>query len=454
MRKKIPCLLLVLALAAWMGAGSTASAAQTPQVPLPGAAIFPFAFTEPLPILSVAGGTMTTYVATALPFDIHMREFQSMMLPAGVAGGAVPLIPGYTGTWVWGYILGTAVPTTPLDTYIGPVIVATRNQASQITFYNNLGTTATTQVDAWKYSTDQTMHWADPLNLELNPYMHFPEPGGWAFGDPGTLNYGEDPITPGSFLADPIPAVVHLHGGEVPPTLDGGPDAWVMSAPINSELVPRSGHGYYTFGQTQGQAAPGNYFQYNYPNTQEAANIWFHDHVLGITRLNVYAGLAGAYVILDPLNPPPGDLNNPARIVPVVIQDRMFDANGELFFPADSAGGVLWTTNPEHPYWVPEFLGDVMVVNGKAWPYLDVQPALYRLLFINGSNARTYTMWVTNPLTGARAPWWVIGTDGGYLDNPVKINKLTMMPGERYDVIIDFRGDHDAGRALRRHHRL
>jgi spore coat protein A len=406
-------------------------AAQTPQIPLPGAAIFPFAYTEPLPILSAAGGTMATYVDTGAPFEIHMREFQSMMLPAGV-------VPGYTGTWVWGYILGAAAPAAALDTYIGPVVVATRDQASQITFYNDLGNTRDTNVLAWQYSTDQTMHWADPLNLELNDYTHVPV-GGWPFGHPGTLNYGEDPATPGSFLAEPIPAVVHLHGGEVPPTLDGGPDAWVTSDGAYS------GHGYYTFGQAQGDPAPGNYFQYNYPNTQEAANIWFHDHVLGITRLNVYAGLAGAYVIADPGNPPPGDLDasdpiNAAKIVPIVIQDRMFDTNGQLFFPADSAGGVLWATNPEHPYWVPEFLGDVIVVNGKAWPFLEVQPGLYRLLFINGSNARTYTMWIDNPVAGVKAPWWIIGTDGGYLDKPVKINKLTMMPGERYDVIVDFRG--------------
>jgi len=399
-------------------------AAQTLQIPLPGAAIPQFV--QPLPILSAGGGTMATHVDTGVPFEIHMREFKSMMLPAGV-------VPGYAGTWVWGYIVGSTVPTT-LDTYIGPVVVATRHQPSQITFYNDLGYVNTTNVLAWKYSTDQTMHWADPLNFESNPYMLFPEPGGWPFEAPGTLNYGEDPAIPGSFLAEPIPAVVHLHGGEVPPTLDGGPDAWVTSDGAYS------GHGYYTFDQAQGEPAPGNYFQYNYPNTQEAANIWFHDHVLGITRLNVYAGLAGAYVLVDPGNPPPGDLGDATKIVPVVIQDRMFDTNGQLFFPADSAGGVLWTTNPEHPYWVPEFLGDVIVVNGKAWPYLEVKPDLYRLLFINGSNARTYTMWIDDPVAGVKAPWWVIGTDGGYLDKPVKINKLTMMPGERYDVIVDFRG--------------
>jgi spore coat protein A len=92
---------------------------------------------------------------------------------------------------------------------------------------------------------------------------------------------------------------------------------------------------------------------------------------------------------------------------------------------------VLWSLNPEHPYWVPEFTGDTIVVNGKAWPYLNVQPKRYRFLFLNGSNARTYEL-------NLGAPMWVIGTDGGYLDAPVLVSKLVMQPGERYEVIIDF----------------
>ena len=81
----------------------------------------------------------------------------------------------------------------------------------------------------------------------------------------------------------------------------------------------------------------------------------------------------------------------------------MFDTNGQLFFPADSAGGLLWTPNPEHPYWVPEFVGDTILVNGKAWPYLNVEPKRYRFLFLNGSNARTYDMNIVDPAGGAAA---------------------------------------------------
>ncbi len=126
----------------------------------------------------------------------------------------------------------------------------------------------------------------------------------------------------------------------------------------------------------------------------------------------------------------------------------MFDTNGQLFFPADSAGGVLWAPNPEHPYWVPEFVGDTIVVNGKSWPFMTVEPKRYTFLFINGSNARTYGMSLVDQVSkNPGPPLWVIGTDGGYLDTPVKIdpvaagnNRLVMMPGERYWVIVDFAG--------------
>ncbi len=176
----------------------------------------------------------------------------------------------------------------------------------------------------------------------------------------------------------------------------------------------------------------GNASVYTYPNSQQAAPLWFHDHTLGATRLNVYAGLAGAYLLTDPAQTLPANLPGPASIVPLVVQDRMFDTNGQLFFPSDTLGGVQYSPVPEHPYWVPEFVGDTIVVNGKTWPYLNVEAKRYRFLFLNGSNARTYEF----NLPGAS--FWVIGTDGGYLDTPVKMKKLLMMPGERYDVIIDF----------------
>ena len=375
----------------------TAEAAQSPQIPLPGNAIAKFV--DPLPSLDAI-------VAGTGQIELQMTEFQAQVLPTGMPP-----------TWVWGYLQpGQASRAS----YLGPVIVATRGTPTEMKFVNNLGSAATTNVLAYKYGTDQTLHWADPLNNEANMWNHMAMPP--AFGSEGAANYN-----------GPIPACVHLHGGEVPPVLDGGPDAWFTSD--GSHI----GHAFYS----RDGIALKNYNIYRYPNSQEGSPIWFHDHTLGATRLNVFCGLAGGYLVTDPANDPA----NLPELIPLVIQDRMFDTNGQLFFPSDSAGGVLWSLNPEHPYWVPEFVGDVICVNGKAWPFLNVQPKRYTFLFLNGSNARTYEMFLTDPVSGNRGPpLWVIGTDGGYLDTPVKVappgnnSKLAMMPGERYLMIIDFAG--------------
>jgi spore coat protein A len=401
----------------WGGLVRKAFAAQG--TPLPGSAIPQFI--DPLPLLSVAGGPMETIVDDGSQITLTMREFLSNVLPSAF----VPATGAYTGTWVWGYRAGVT-PDNPAGTYIGPVIVATRGQPTRIRFVNDL----TADNIKWREWTDQTLHWADPLNGEMNTCAHSIQPG----------------AAPTGYCAEhydgPIPAVPHLHGGEIPPVLDGGPDAWFTSDGAYH------GHAYYS---AAGAAA--NEAIYRYPNAQEAAMIWFHDHALGATRLNVYAGIAGAYALTDPdLALPTGlypvglqqGASGPVDyLIPLVLQDRMFDTNGQLFFP--NVG-----INPEHPFWVPEFVGDTIVVNGKVWPFLNVEPRRYRFLLINGSNARTYELFIVNPTTKTMGPpIWQIGTDGGYLDAPVKIDpnapkgqmqKLVIMPGERADVIVDFAG--------------
>jgi FtsP/CotA-like multicopper oxidase with cupredoxin domain len=405
-------LILVLTVALAVMAVAATQAAQSPQIPIAGNAAWQFV--NQLPLLSAVGGPIQTVVGNQ-PLTIHLCEFKANVLPPGA-------VPGYAGTWVWGYLPEAGGQTTctglvdfyddgtingtsaPLETYTGPVILneratATTPNPTTITFVNNLGTTATTNVLAYKYSTDQTLHWADPDGNEANMCNHmamYP-----AFGDPCSLNYGEDPTNPGTFIAAPIPAAVHLHGGEVPPELDGGPDSWFLSQAAVGYKT--QGHGYYT-----GNPGAANTAVYAYANTQEASPIWFHDHVLGGTRLNVYAGLAGGYLISDPAMTLPAGLwayglhrsTGDEPTVPIVIQDRMFDTNGQLFLPADSANAFLWTTNPEHPYWVPEFVGDTILVNGKVWPFLNVEPKRYRFLFLNGSSARTYEMNVVDPAGG------------------------------------------------------
>lgn len=371
------------------------------------------AFVEPLPIPQIVmapknGSTELT---------IRMCEFRSNVLPSTFE----PSVGTYRGTWTWGYVANGPCPDKAgpaRSTYIGPIILARRGTPTRVRYVNELGTTATSRVIAYTTSTDQTLHWADPL-------------GGGANACAQAVATNESPRPDCARNYDgPIPAVPHLHGGEVPPQVDGAPDAW---------FTPDGRHGSSYYSRA---GARHNEAIYTYPNTQEASPAWFHDHTLGTTRLNVYAGLAGVYLITDPNlhREPPGSLADPTGIVPLVVQDRMFDANGQLKMPNEG-------DTPEHPFWVDAFVGNVAVVNGKAMPYMNVEPRRYRFLVINGSNARTYDMALVDPITGAeRLPIWQIGTDGGYLDRPVKIgatassglHRLSLMPGERADVIVDF----------------
>jgi len=450
MKKKLVSILLLIIMLAFT---TNAQATQSPQIPIAGSTIPQFA--QPLPMLDIggaAGGGIFTTLGNR-PLTVRMCEFKAKVLPNGA-------VANYKGTWVWGYLVDPSGNSTcaslvdqysggsgVLDTFTGPVLVNERGSSTDINFVNDLGSTGTTNVLAYKYSTDQSLHWADPLAVDRsmanechmkaimdgytdadgNP-VGYPPPG-----DPCAQNYD-----------GPIAAVPHLHGGEVPPEIDGGPDQWFTSDGLHQ------GSRYYSAGSAN------NAVLFKYPNTQSAAPLWFHDHTLGATRLNVYAGLAGGYYIEDPAITPvgttttagvpgtcttgclPANLQPLSSVVPLVIQDRMFDENGQLFFPAADAGDIQAALNPEHPYWQPEFIGDTILVNGKAWPFLTVEPKRYRFLFLEGSNARPYNL--TIPNGNSLLPMYVIGTDGGYLDKPAATQSLLMLPGERYEVIIDFSG--------------
>jgi spore coat protein A, manganese oxidase len=377
---------------------ATATAAQ---VPLDAATLD--RFVDPLPQLDVvAAGTER--------IRLHMREFRTNVLPSTFE----PASGAYGGTWVWGYLRDGQASR---QSYLGPVLVARRGVPTEIEWFNELGSTETTRVRAYARSTDQTLHWADPLNAGADACTEAVEPA-----TPPTGICAEN-------YAGPIPAVAHLHGGEVPSALDGGPDAW-----FTSDGAYR-GHAYYG-----GPGHASNSVVFRYPNTQASAPLWFHDHVLGLTRLGVYAGLAGGYLLTDPEN----DRDDLPAPVPLIIQDRTFDSKGQLRFPA----GLPDIPNPEHPFWIPEFIGDTIAVNGKVWPYERVEGRRHRFLIVNGSNARAYELFLRDERTGRPGPpIWQIGTDGGFLDRPVRIGpeevdlrlrRLLLMPGERADVVVDF----------------
>ena len=201
--------------------------------------------------------------------------------------------------------------------------------------------------------------------------------------------------------APAVRAVVHLHGGHVPPESDGYPESWFT---------------------------PGNSATYLYPNNQPAMPLWYHDHALGITRLNVYAGLAGLYLIRDSaenaLNLPRG-----RQEIPLLIQDRAFNTDGSLFYPVSDL-----PVSPEHPGpWVPESFGNAILVNGMVWPHLAVEPRKYRFRIYNGSNARFYNLSLSSG-----QPFFVIGSDGGLLETPQGMTQLLVAPAERVDVVVDF----------------
>ena len=190
--------------------------------------------------------------------------------------------------------------------------------------------------------------------------------------------------------------VVHLHGAKVPPESDGYPENWYP---------------------------PGRSATAFYPNAQDAAMLWYHDHAMGINRLNIFAGLAGAAIIHDEveaaLNLPSGKYE-----IPLVIWDRMFDPNGQLYYPVSA--------NADAP-WIPEFFGDVMMVNGKAWPYLEVEPRKYRFRVLNAANGRFFRFSFSDG-----RPFHQIGTDAGLLPAPVELKSVFMAPAERADLIVDF----------------
>jgi len=169
----------------------------------------------------------------------------------------------------------------------------------------------------------------------------------------------------------------------------------------------------------------------------------YHDHALGSTRLNVYTGLAGFYLIRnsveDDLDLPRGQYE-----IPLVIQDRFLNADGSLLYPIVDTGGDQDPRVP--PVWIPEFFGDTVLVNGKVWPSLEVEPRKYRFRILNGSNARFYHLTLNESTSGGTSlggpgpTIHQIGTDGGLLPAPVRLDDILIAPAERFDVVIDFRG--------------
>jgi hypothetical protein len=330
--------------------------------------------------VKVRGGKNIDY------YEIAMRQFQQHILPAGMPW-----------TTVWGY------GPNPATVQGGPVIFnapsltieAKWDRPARVKWINEL-------VDAngnylpHVLPVDQTLHWANP-------------PG-------GTMHRDTRPAfeaTPGEYTG-PVPIVTHVHGAVgVGDESDGYAEAWYLPAAANIPAEYATAGTWYNFFKGKANAKYGEmwgpgFATFQYPNDNRASTLWYHDHALGMTRLNVYAGPAGFFIIrggpsgdgavLDSrtgtpavLPGPAPALGDPAGItyfeIPIAIQDRAFNTDGSLFYPDtraffdDISGPFLPADMGFSPIWNPEFFGNCLIANGNTWPFHNVQQRRYRFRF-------------------------------------------------------------------------
>jgi FtsP/CotA-like multicopper oxidase with cupredoxin domain len=303
---------------------------------------------------------------------------------------------------------------------------------------------------------DPTLHWANP-------------PGGTADRD-SRPTFTE---TPGRY-SGPVPTVTHVHGAVgVADDSDGYAEAWYLAAATNIPVGYATQGTWYEFFADKAARAYGvewgpGFATFQYPNENRASTIWYHDHALGMTRLNVYAGPAGFYLIrggpagddavLDSRHggraslpgPAPRENdkfppNKPYREIPIAIQDRSFNTDGSLFYPDSRVffDGIVRDYIPEgefSPIWNPEFFGNMIMVNGNTWPFQTVEKRRYRFRFLNGCQSR-FLILDFSGIPGVEV--WQIGNEGGFLAAPVNLtavsgNRLLMGLAERADTIVDF----------------
>ncbi|CAI5951491.1 unnamed protein product [Closterium sp. NIES-64] len=265
--------------------------------------------------------------------------------------------------------------------YPGPVLVAKRGVTTKVEFANNI-------------NDKEHMFTIDPTLMAPKP-----KNGG-------------------------VPISVHLHGAVVPSQSDGHPEAWYTASGEHGPTFESQEH--------------------TYPNTQRPTMLWYHDHTVGMTAPNVASGMAGLYIIRDPQ----GEerrlkkwLPRDGRQLHLLIADRLFFPNGSMNYP--NVGSVPKV----HPNWTPGLRGDTIVVNGKVWPYLKVRRAMHRIRMVNAGNARTYNLSFqcaargdnnfNPPLGGPVLPFYLIGSDGGYLARPLHRLSVLMAPGVRHALLVD-----------------
>jgi spore coat protein A len=375
-----------------------------------------------------------------------MKQFPQQILPAG-----------FPATTVWGYGAVAADSKRGLLLHNAPslTIEAKWNTPVRVKWINDL-------VDAngsylpHLLPVDPTLHWANP-------------PGGTAGRDTRPTFAS----TPGAYTG-PVPMVTHVHGAVgVGDESDGYAEAWYLPAANDIPAGYATQGTWYDFFAGKADAKFGatwgpGFATFEYPNANRASTIWYHDHSLGMTRLNVYAGPAGFYIIrggpdgdgsvidtrfgttavLPGPAPKANDKFPPNKTyyeIPIAIQDRSFNADGSLFYPDtrtffDEIVSPYIPDGEFSPIWNPEFFGNFIMVNGNTWPFQTVEQRRYRLRFLNGCQSR-FLILDFNDMPGVEV--WQIGNEGGFLAAPANLtatngNRLLIGLAERADVIVDF----------------
>ncbi len=467
--------------------------------PVPGGSLDPLTipkYVTPL-VIPPEMPTSTASPAPAADYDIAVRQFKQQILPGGVWKALDPAIPvNLPPTTVWSY--GRASDPLPDSTLVGgaagvaPAMnssfnypaftIETKSQLgkvpvlpTKVRWINDLVEKNPASPNFGKFLphlflVDQTLHWANPPKANCSM---------------GPVNRTDCHTEVAAPYTGPVPLVTHVHGSHVQPDSDGYPEAWWLPGAPGTKGIPAT---YAARGSVYTQAnnantVPGSAY-YSYENTQPATTLWYHDHALGMTRLNVYAGPAGFWLIRGGANdtaagilpgPAPSGAGDPnfnsayratIREIPIAIQDRSFNTDGSLFYPPDRTffdgftGPFIGNAGYTFPFvlgppttgpsdisgiWNPEAFFNTMVVNGTTWPKFEVAPARYRLRLLDGCNSRTLNLSmfvVTGPgldnvmgtaddTLGAEIPFYQIGAEQGFLPKVVKITKgfATPLPG-------------------------
>jgi spore coat protein A len=387
-------------------------------------------------------------------YEISMRQFSQQILPAGLPA-----------TTVWGYGALKSANKKGLLIHNAPslTIEAEWKRPVRVKWINEL---VDVNGDYLPHllPVDPTLHWANPPQGNDPAYGSGPRDSRPTFGE-----------TPGPYTG-PVPIVTHVHGAVgVGDESDGYTEAWYLPAANNIPAGYATEGTWYDFFASKAAANYGatwgpGFATFQYPNLNRASTIWYHDHGLGMTRLNVYAGPAGFFIVrggpagdkavldsrfkkatvatLPGPAPMESDMFPPKKTyyeIPIAIQDRSFNTDGSLFYPDSRVffDELVQDYIPDgefSPIWNPEFFGNMIMVNGNTWPFQTVEQRRYRLRFLNGCQSR-FLILDFNNIPGIEV--WQIGNEGGFLAAPVNLtatngNRLLMGLAERADVIVDF----------------